>query len=268
MNVRLVVPFLLAIIVIALVRAFSDAIVRRVKSPWRSLDTQRAMDIARSHRVRRHPRDVTAASIASALRERFTETIAVRCIAIAATRRLPPRRAVHWLRWALTDPAREVRACAASGLGHIQRKMDGQVAALSKALAKAEDRAHSAHLHLRLAEAHWEIAYAKLVDGVALGDAIASACEHASRACELLPGFASAEAFLGRMWLQLREARLAEAAFRRAISAGYPRTKLLPYLAECAFYKRDFPAVRHCLRELELCAPFNAFPRAITSFWF
>ena len=255
--------------VAALLALFRHALLRGVlqKSPWHSLDTQQAIDLARSRRVCRYEESITAACITSALRARFTETIAVRCLAVAATRRLSARRAVHWLRWASTDPAREVRACAKSGLCHIQREMDRQRLVLLQALAKAKCPTEKAHLHLRLAEAHWELAYAGLAKGAALASTLATSCGLAQKACKLLPGFAPAEAFQGRMWLQLREPKLAEAAFQRAISAGYPEVKLLGYLAECAFYNRDFAAVRQWLAQLELRAPLHTFPRAVMVLW-
>ncbi|MCL2777913.1 MAG: hypothetical protein FWD73_07905 [Polyangiaceae bacterium] len=255
----------------ALFAVFRRAILRFLgalrKSPWHSLDTQQAIDFARSRRVCRYEEGITAACIISALRARFTETIAVRCLAVVATRRLAARRAVHWLRWASTDPAREVRACAESGLCHIQREMDRQRFVLSDALAKTKCPTMQAHLYLRLAEAYWELAYAGLVNGATLTSTLATSCGLAQIACKALPGFAPAEAFQGRMWLQLRESKLAEAAFRRAISAGYPEVKLLGYLAECAFYNRDFAAVRQWLVQLELRAPLHTFPRSVISLW-
>jgi hypothetical protein len=238
-----------------------------LKSPWHSLDEQQTIDLVRSRRVCRYEEGITAACITSALRARFTETIAVRCLAVAATRRFAVRRAVHWLRWASTDPAREVRACAESGLCHIQREMARQRLVLSEALAKAEGRTMKAHLHLRLAEAYWELAYAGLAKGAALTSTLVTSCGLVRQACEVLPGFAPAEAFQGRIWLQLREPRLAEAAFRRAIAAGYPEVKLLGYLAECAFYNRDFAAVRQWLAQLELRAPLHTFPRSVMALW-
>ena len=39
-------------------------------------------------------------------------------------------------------------------------------------------------------------------------------------------------------------------AFRNAIDLGFPRTRLLPYLAEIAYTQRDFAEVKRLLSEM------------------
>ena len=49
--------------------------------------------------------------------------------------------------------------------------------------------------------------------------------------------------------------------------AGYPRSKTLLLLAECAFEQRDFAGVRSALSELEASAHHTADVRDVIALW-
>lgn len=234
--------------------------------PWLAVETQEELDAQLRSGVRGRRRRASAYEIGATLRERTKETAAARFDAILATRSLPDRLAVPLLKSALSDPSDEIRLYAFSRLERMRDEIEKRIEQLTTAIENAEED-EIPRLHLRLAESHWELAFAGLAEGIVLTQSLASAQQHATTACELLPGHAAAEFFLGRIFVRLRDTERAVAAFSRAIDAGYPRVKLLPYLAECAFYRRDYVSVRGLLRELEMFAPDNSFSRPVMEFW-
>jgi hypothetical protein len=145
--------------------------------------------------------------------------------------------------------------------------LETQIKTMTASLASAADDEERARLHLRLAQCSWELGYLGLAEGAVLDHALRSAHLHAATATELMPRHAAAEFFLGRILLHMRDPERASIAFERAMAAGYPRVKVLPFLAECAFQHRDFAGVRGLLRELDSSSPENLFFRPVMEFW-
>jgi hypothetical protein len=236
------------------------------REPWLLLERPRVLDGRHRRGPRRRKRKATAAEISEALRQRTPERAQSRFAAVLATRDLPAKIAVPLLRTAQSDPSDEVRLYAFSRLetmrSELERQIDQITASLEGAAADEAPR-----LHLRLAECYWELGYEGLAEGAVLEHALDSAHRHAAIACELLPENAPAEFFLGRILVRLRETARAELAFERAFKAGYPRVKLLPYLAECAFHQRDYEAVRLFLKELESSSREDVFFRPVVELW-
>lgn len=241
--------------------------VKRVgKEPWVVFDLRKEFEEAHRHPLRSRKAPFSAVEIAAALRQRSEETVAYRFQAVLAIKKLPPKIGVPLLKLAQSDPSDEIRLYAFSRLERMRDGLETQVKELTASLAKASEE-ESARIHLRLAERYWELGYLGLAEGAVLEHALKSAHKHAAIASELMPRHAPAEFFLGRILVHLREAERALIAFERAIAAGYPRVKLLPWLAECAFYLRDFSTVRAYLRELEATSPENVFFQEVVDFW-
>jgi tetratricopeptide (TPR) repeat protein len=190
-----------------------------------------------------------AASLRATLRLRTEASAQRRFRALLELGDLPPRRAVALLKLALTDPDDEVRLFAFSRIDRWRSDLERSIDALSSALARAKDP-RAARLHLAIAQLHWETAYLGLVEGAAREDALRRALEHGD-AARHSPRDAGPREFLrGRVLLQLRDPGAARAAFEAAAAYDYPRFRVAPYLAECAFLERDFERVRAALHEL------------------
>lgn len=230
--------------------------------PWQVLEPVSRDD----EQPPRQRRAISAAEVSAALRQRTSQAAEFRMQAVLSIRQLPPRIGVALLKMAQSDPSDEVRLYAFSRLERMRDDLEKQIKQMSSSLETIEER-DKARINLRLAECYWELAYLGLAEGAVLEHALKSAHRHAAIACELRPQHAAAEFFLGRILIFMREAERAAVAFQRAIAAGYPRVKVLPYLAECAFYRRDFRSVRHLLRELDGSSPENIFFRPVMRFW-
>lgn len=217
----------------------------------------------RQKRARRH---LTAKAMAAAQRERAAGRAEQRVEDMLRASRLGGRPAVLLLKLALKDPIEEVRLFAFSRLERLRDEFTDNIRDLRDKLG-VEEGAALARTHLQLAQAHWEFVYLGLGDGTALEHALDAAQDHAQKAADLAEENQSATEFLlGRILLAQGNADLAEAAFERAERAGYPRARVVPYLAECAFVGRRWGHVRARLSELS--APGTPlFLKPIVEFW-
>jgi tetratricopeptide (TPR) repeat protein len=216
----------------------------------------------RHKRARRH---LTAKAMAATQRDRAAGRGEQRVEDMLRASRLGGRPAVLLLKLALKDPIEEVRLFAFSRLERLRDEFADNIRALRETLEMEEGPAR-ARTHLQLAQAHWEFVYLGLGDGAAAERALDTAEDHARRAAELEGNHSATEFLLGRILLAKGNADDAEAAFVMAERAGYPRARVVPYLAECAFVGRRFDDVRTHLRELH--APGTPlFLKPIIEFW-
>jgi hypothetical protein len=234
-----------------------------LKDPWIvfELDEELAAEPAHARK-----KQVTAARISNLLRQRGESTAEQRFQAVLQVRYLAPREAVQVLKLALKDSSDEVRLFAFSRIEKMRDERESAIKQLTSQLGGTDVEAQSL-VHLRLAESHYEIAYLGLAEGAVLQHALDAAHEHAMESVRLRPGAAPAEYLLGRVLLQKKEYSWALAAFERAVYAHYPRAKVLPYMAECAFRQRRYEAVRSLLRDLEMVARDNKGLQPVVDFW-
>lgn len=108
--------------------------------------------------------------------------------------------------------------------------------------ATLADRRHGAHK--RLAELQWELVYQKLVQGDLLRFTAREAWRHAHEALALRSEDAGLWYLVGRVGLEAGEPAAGQAALERAARLGFPRERLVPWLAEYAFRERRFDEVR------------------------
>jgi hypothetical protein len=234
--------------------------------PWLVHDGPGELDDPRWRGARGLRRRASAEEIGQLLRRRAPESAGDRFRAVLATRHLPALLAVPLLKVAQSDPSDEVRLYAFSRLESMRDEIEKRIDRLGTALATAE-KEDEPRLQLRLAESYWELGWTGLADGAVLEHALACAHRHARAACELAPANAAAEFFLGRVLVQLRDATTAKTTFEAAERSGYPRRKVLPRLAECAFLQRDFRAVRVLLSELEASSQESADFDSVIELW-
>ncbi len=212
-------------------------------------------------------RRVNAVGLGELLRDHAPELAERRFRALVRAKHLPPRVLIPFLKLALGDPSDEVRLFAFSMIERMRDELDRSVKAFRTALGAAADAEALAHAHLRVAEAHWELAYLGLAEGAIFEHTLQTALEHARKSCELALKGGSAEFLRGRVLLQLRQPEAAAAAFQRALEAGHAPGKVLPYLAECAFELRDFARVRVCVGRMWHASLEHAQLRPVMEFW-
>jgi tetratricopeptide (TPR) repeat protein len=221
---------------------------RRRDEPWLTFDWD--PDLARSRSSGRARRRTSVSAIAAILRDLSPERAGRRFQALLATRRLGARDAVRLLKLALKDPSDEVRLFAFARIERMRGDVEASVRQLGAALEEADPEDRPV-LALRLAQANWEIAYLGLAEGAVREHALRDARLHATEACRARPRTnAPAEFLLGRVLLAQGKHGRAHDALRRALDAGYARSRALPYLAECEYRLRRWKDVRATMREL------------------
>lgn len=185
--------------------------------------------------------------------------------AVLRTHDLPPRSAVSVLKVALRDPNDEVRLYAFSRIEQLRSNLEAHAKKMNELLDAAETEEEQRRLHLVLAQTWWELAYMGLVDGAVLEHTLAKARDHLLSATENVAN-GPAEFMLGRVELACDQPATARVCFQKAIAAGYPRRRILPYLAECAFRMGRYQAVRELMRECARTQP-DLYLQPIIEVW-
>ncbi len=117
-----------------------------------------------------------------------------------------------------------------------------------------------------LAELYSELIYQHLVTGDVYRNAADQADGFASAALALDLNDASLWRLRGRLALDRYDLDAADAMLQRAIDCGFPRDRMLPYLAEGAYLRRDFVRVRSLLGEMDNRATTPTL-HAVLDFW-
>lgn len=257
------VPVIGALGLQLVVRQGLNAKPRGADDPWTSLEIDE--DLA-NHPIAVKRRGVSAAKLSSILGRRAPEEAERRFQAILMVKHLPAREQVQVLKFALKDSSDEVRLFAFSRIEKFRSDLEARIKQFSTDLetAQPDDRAL---LHLRLAESFHEIAYLQLAEGAVLTHALEQAHTNAAAAKELRPESAPADYLLGRILLRMGHYDRSIQAFQSAVRQHYPRAKILPYMAECAFRQRRYDVVRTMLKELTRISRDATSVQNLIEFW-
>ncbi len=171
-----------------------------------------------------------------------------RLAALMATRRMPVNESAPILKVALRDPEDDVRLLAYSMLDQQETRINQRIETLLDSLRDAE-KAERQPLHAGLARWYWELAYLGLAQGGVLEHVLGQAAHHAQAALTLQPT-ADLELLAGRIEMERDQLGSAQQHFMRAQALGMGSEKLVPYLAELAFLRRDYAAVGQQLERL------------------
>ncbi len=246
---------------IAIYLGFTGRRIVRVRA-WDYLDPAEIVD--RAPRMTTH-RNVVVSELFATLSDRSPENAEHRFQTLLLTRFLPPRQAIRVMKLALKDPSDEVRLFAFSRIERFRSSIESNIKSLEQARIAGGDDA--ARVLLRLAENHWELAFLGLAEGAMRKHALTEAKAHAKEAAALAPEVAPTHFMLGRILMALAEYVLASASFTRAVNLGYPRKRVVVYLAECAFRRREYDVVSSMLRELAHKPEENQYIAPVLDLW-
>lgn len=187
------------------------------------------------------------------LRARLQDTgasLESRMKALMAIQQMPSRDASPLLREMLSDPSDDIRLVAYGMLDQREKAINQKITLELAAIAgeQAETQRHASVRHL--AELYWELIYQGLVQGDVRKHALEQSMDYTVMALEFVPGDAGMWVLQGKLITALGQVQAAVFAFRNAIDLGFPRTRLLPYLAEIAYTQRDFAEVKRLLSEM------------------
>jgi len=155
----------------------------------------------------------------------------------------------------LADPLDDIRLLAYGILDSREKQLTQRILAeRAKLDGKNQPRAVGDAWRLAnktLAELYGELIYENLVTGDVYRNAAEQADAYARAALEADPDDAALWRLRGRLALDAQDCDAAQMLLQRAIDRGFPRERMLPYLAETAYVRRDFGRVRQLLAQID-----------------
>ena len=176
----------------------------------------------------------------------------VRMKALLSAHAMSARYSVPMLKELLGDEADDLRLLAYGMLDNREKTLNALIHDL---LIKLENCPEPNLCHLyqkQLAELYWAFAYEYLAEGDMLTYMLTQA-EHYTRAALQTNSDGDLWVLLAQILIKQQKHQEAETAFKQAISLGMPVTRIQPYLAELAYQRHDYAAVREHLKLI----PFN-----------
>lgn len=176
----------------------------------------------------------------------------VRMKALLSAHAMSARYSVPMLKELLGDEADDLRLLAYGMLDNREKTLNSLIDEILKKLEASQDVNLHQLYQKQLAELYWAFAYEHLAEGDMLTFMLAQAESYTRAALETKAD--------GDLWVLLaqiliKQKKLAEvdAAFNQAIKLGMPAMRIQPYLAELAYQRNDYTAVREHLKLI----PFN-----------
>ncbi|VWC37520.1 transmembrane protein [Burkholderia ubonensis] len=188
-----------------------------------------------------------------------------RVTALVAMQTMPVRAASPILHGLLNDPADDVRLLAYGMLDKSEKRVTQQIDVERARLARRLSDDERCRVDKTLAELYCELVYARLVEGDVYRNALEQGDAHAVCALRHQPLDGALWRLRGRLAFETGRLDDADAMLKKAIDCGFPRMRVLPYLAEIAYLRHDYAAVRRCLDGLPAVPPHRLAP--IADYW-
>ncbi|CAN7577987.1 hypothetical protein LJR230_004068 [Trinickia sp. LjRoot230] len=175
-----------------------------------------------------------------------------RLSALVAIQSMPTRTTGPLLRDLLADPIEDVRLIAYGALDRAENEIMQRIFRTSEALeqTRADAREERHTLHRQLAELYFELVYQNLVQGAVYRHTLEQADRHATIALENDDNDAALWLIRGRVALANNQAEAAGRYIGKAEARGFPRERLVPWLAEAAFLRGEYSRVSELLGSL------------------
>jgi len=193
-----------------------------------------------------------------------------RMTALLAMQTMPARTVSPLLQGMLADPLDDIRLLAYGILDNREKTLTQQILVerpkLDVKLHPELSDAERARANRTLAQLYSELIYENLVTGDVYRNAADQADGFAAAALEHDPNDAALWRLRGRLAIARLDLDGADTMLQRAIDCGFPRERMLPWLAETAYLRRDFARVRKLLAEMDNRAATPTLA-AVLDFW-
>ena len=168
---------------------------------------------------------------------------------LLALQGMPPKIANPLLQDMLGDPADEVRLVAYGILDNQEKQINQHIHDEIVKLREADSKEMQLIALRRLAELYWELVYGGLVHGDVRAHAMAETERHLDQAMRIAPEDAGLWFLKGKVLIFKRDPA-AEAALHRAVANGIEESRVLAYLGQMAFERKDYAEVRRIFSSL------------------
>jgi polysaccharide biosynthesis protein PelE len=170
------------------------------------------------------------------------------------------------LQLATSDNDDEIRLLAFNLYDRREKVISAEISHALKALRGTEDPVEQAQLCRALAFAYWEVLYNGMAKNELATFFADQSISYANRALQLDGVDAGLQVLLGRIYLWKGELERAEAFIQAALEQGAHRDRVIPYLAEFAFRRRDFATLNEYFRTDPLLR-YKPGIGPVASFW-
>lgn len=185
---------------------------------------------------------------------------------VAATRHIRDSQSAPLLKTAVGHDNERIRLVAYQMLDKKINRLNQEILRLETD-ARHASGAGKSNIHLQIANNYWELLTIEEDEPVARQELLAKAEKHAARALALAPTNINAQFVLGQIYLRQHENEKANRAFMRAVELGMSKDKVLPYIAESAFDRRDFKLLQSTMKAID--PAFKSYPpfSQVIEFW-
>lgn len=173
---------------------------------------------------------------------------------------------VDVLREAVSNQDERIRLTAYQILDRKVNDLNAEIQRLEKN-AQSQDARNSSNTWLQIANNYWELLTIERSDPIARKQLLKKSVEAAKRSVNENTNNRNAYLVLGRTCLASSNYEQAESALLTSLKLGMPKDKVVPYLAEVAFGKREFKNVHLLLNTLD--NSFKQYPplKQVSEYW-
>jgi len=186
--------------------------------------------------------------------------------ALLSMQHMPIRYAARDLREAMAEPVDELRLLAYRIRESYEKRLMERIHRMSEKYEASADTQTKAVAAKSITELYVELIYQNLVEGQMRRYALEQAMHYSLEATATLPNDAGLWVIRGRACMLANDYQAAEHAFSRAIENGIPDQKVRIYLAELAFQRQEFGAVRRIAADLRQQGTLGSWQSAI-DYW-
>ncbi|WP_028950951.1 tetratricopeptide repeat protein [Sulfurihydrogenibium subterraneum] len=165
----------------------------------------------------------------------------------------------------LSNPIDEIRLLAFSLISKMEKEMTEKVHDLENKLKKDDiTDDEKAEIYKALAQLYWDFVLYNIVDEEFKSFMIEESKSYALKSLEIKKD-PYVYFLLGRIYLKLKDVEKAIKFLEEAVKDKNIKSKVIPYLAECYFYMRDYKSVKSILKELDLILDVRV--KFVKDFW-
>jgi polysaccharide biosynthesis protein PelE len=189
-----------------------------------------------------------------------------RLSALVAIQSMPTRTTGTLLRDLLADPLEDIRLIAYGTLDRAENEIMQKIFQTSKTLERSSKDTERHALNRMLAELYFELIYQNLVQGAVYKHTLEQADRYAQAALVTDSSDAALWLIRGRLALANGQPDEANAHINRALELGFPRERLIPWLAEADFLRGDYKHLSQLLKSVGNAASLPTL-KPVMKYW-
>jgi len=174
---------------------------------------------------------------------------------LLALQGMPSRISSPLLHERLEDESDDIRLIAYGLLDNREKAINAEIHREMLALRQAESDETRLITLRHLAELYWEMIHARLAQGDLRIHALHQALSYAEEALKLSGQNAGLQFLKARILFELKNFEEATLVFESSANLGLHESRILPYLAEIAFYRKQYGTARNLLERLSVYQP-------------